>query len=393
MAGTETARTDGFETALAAGLSALESDGVDLQAPVTDAPVDTANSGDAPVQAATPTPETPAAPSGEDAATLPETPVDPSAPVEAEKPNPLEGGEPFTYTANGETRTMPHVHRFPGEGILIEEAAVPQFQLMASRSESLEKANRDLYDQTQRYERLTQWTVQENGQPRVLTGPAALEAARVDHVQTKVALDTLTNALRDPAVLVSLLQQDSQGNLSLNQSAMDNLIVRSELNEMRAAQQIRQQFAGLSSQPITPPAPDITASAPVIVANKAAQHNATALTTEDKSFLQSVLPRFIRPAEQSDVSQNPALRLGEPVIDTAFDQQIQHLQALRASTTTVAKTATNAATFNAAQKAGLKQPTSPPKPATTSTQTSDSPSRTKAAKWDDVFSQAMAELG
>lgn len=383
---TETARTSGDDPVLAAGLSALESEGVNLSDPVTDAPVDTTDESGA-LQGAAPAVENPAA---SESTTVPETAVtDPASP---ETPNPLDGTEPFTYSVNGETRTMPHAYRVPGEGILIEEQAVPQFQLMASRSESLEKANRELYEQTQRFEQLTSWTQKDaTGQSQTLTGPAAIEAAQMHAVRTEVALNTVMQALKDPRQLLGLLLPDGQGGATINDDALELLVMRSENAEMKAIQQVQQRFQGLAKQPVTPPSIDVQASAPAIVSHYATQLKATGLTAEDRTFLGSILPRFIRPAEAADVSANPQLRLGQQVVDQSFEQQITHLQGLRANTTTVAKTAGDAAKFNAGQKAGTKQ-VQAAKPATSYTPVPTAP-KSKQAIWDDPLDAAMAEMG
>lgn len=383
---TETARTSGDDPVLAAGLSALESDGVNLSDPVTDAPVDTTDESGAPSSAA-PAVENPAA---SESTTVPETAaVDPASP---ETPNPLDGTEPFTYSVNGETRTMPHAYRVPGEGILIEEQAVPQFQLMASRAESLANTSRELYEQNQRFEQLTAWTIRDqNGQSQTLTGPAAIEAAQMHAVRTEVALNEMLDVLKDPAQLLGLLLPDGQGGAMINEQALQTLVMRSELNELKAVQQVQQRFQGLAKQPITPPSIDVQASAPAIVSHYATQLKATGLTAEDRTFLGSILPRFVRQAEQADVQANPQLRLGQQVVDQSFEQQITHLQSLRANTTTVAKTAGDAAKFNAGQKAGTKQ-VSVAKPVTPSVQTPAAP-KSKTAVWDDILQNAMAEIG
>lgn len=383
---TETARTSGDDPVLAAGLSALESEGVNLSDPVTDAPVDTTDESGA-LPGAAPAVETPAA---SESTTVPETAVtDPASP---ETPNPLDGTEPFTYSVNGETRTMPHAYRVPGEGILIEEQAVPQFQLMASRSESLDKTNRELYEQTQRFEQLTAWTTRDqNGQSQILTGPAAIEAAQMHAVRTEVALNAVLDVLKDPAQLLGLLLPDGQGGATINEQALQTLVMRSELNELKAVQQVQQRFQGLAKQPIIPPSIDVQASAPAIVSHYATQLKATGLTAEDRTFLGSILPRFVRQAEQADVQANPSLRLGQQVVDQSFEQQITHLQSLRANTTTVAKTAGDAAKFNAGQKAGTKQ-VSVAKPVTPSVPTPAVP-KSKTAVWDDILQSAMAEIG
>lgn len=382
---TETARTSGDDPVLAAGLSALESEGVNLSDPVTDAPVDTSDDGAA-LETATPTDQTPTA---SESTTVPDAAIPDAS---AATPNPLDGTEPFTYTVNGETRTMPHAYRVPGEGVMIEEQAVPQFQLMASRAESLEKANHELYEQSKRFEQLTQWnTTDANGHPQTLTGLDALQALQVEYARTDVAKNTLIDAIRDPAQLLGLLQSDGNGGVVINPQALEMLVIRSENAEMKAVHQIQQRFQGLSKQPIAPPAMDIPASAPAIVAHYASQLKAVALTADDRTFLTSILPRFIRTAEQADVQANPAIRLGQQVVDVSFEQQVAHLQSLRANTTSVVKTAGDAAKFNAGQKAGTKQ-VQVTKPVTT-TQTTPAVPKSKAQAWDDIFQSAMAEIG
>lgn len=383
---TETARTSGEDPVLAAGLADLVSEGVNLSDPVTDAPVDTTDESGA-LPSAAPVVDTPADPS--ESTTVPDAATPDAA---AATPNPLDGTEPVTYTVNGETRTMAGAYRVPGEGILIEEQAVPQFQLMASRAESLDKTNRELYEQTQRFEQLTSWTQKDaNGQSQTLTGPAAIEAAQIHAVRNEVALNTLIDALKDPSQLLGLLLPDGNGGATLNEQALQTLVMRSELNELKAAQQIQQRFAGLSKQPIAPAAIDVQASAPAIVSHYATQLKATALTADDRTELISALPRFVRPAEQADVQNDSSIRLGQQVVDPLFGKLITHLQSVRANTTTVVKTAQDATKFNAGQKAGTKQ-VQVAKPVTPSVPIPAAP-KSKTAVWDDILQNAMAEIG
>lgn len=385
--------TDGHDPVLTAGLADLASSGVNLSDPVDDSPADPSPAGAPSTTEATPAPttDTPAAPSGTTATE--DTTADPSAQSSDPAPDPLAGTEPFTYTVNGETRTMAHAYRVPGEGILIEEAAVPQFQLMASRAESLESTNRTLYEQAQQYERLSQWTTTDAaGQTTTLTGREALEAARVDHAQKAAALQTLAQVFQgDP---LSYLSADASGNLTWNRDALSHLMTRSELEETKAERVVRQHFASTASQPVAPPQIDVAASAPVIVQHYATELKATALTAEDRTALAGLLPRFVHPATQADVQGNPALTLGQPVVDPQFAGLVQQYQTLRAQATTVAKTAGDASKFNAGQHAGLKKPAAPaPKPAASATPGTPAPKKSNTQLWEEPLSAAMAELG
>jgi hypothetical protein len=327
--------SDGAKSAddpvLSGALSEMISEGaIDTGATLSDLGADDASqaSGDvsaAPAAAQPSTGDDGSSPAGVAPATAsPTTPDLGAAPAAAD---PLAGTEPFTYSVNGETRTLDGVRRVPGEGFFAPEEHVASLQQLAERAEILDRVSRDVTAQNANYERLSTWTVTDGeGREQTLTGPQGLEALRVDYARMQSAVAVIDGILEDPAKLLGLLAQDAQGRIVADPSAIETLSMRIQLAANAAADKTRSSFTArpapsASSAPSA--APDYAASAPRLIEQSSPNH--AALTPADRTLLSEQIARYVRPVTEDDRRWNPALKVGGQIVDAAFSKLVQHM--------------------------------------------------------------------
>lgn len=329
-------------------------------------------------------------PTAQSAVAAHDTPVD---------DDPLAGSEPVTITVDGETRTVEGFTRIPGQGIIIDEEKVPVFHLMASRAESLDRQNRDLYQRTQEYERLSEWkTKGPDGNERTLTGRDGLEARDVELAKTKAWSQVIEESLMNPALFASLVTVNEQGQIVPNVEQLRYLATRAQLASRDAADEARSRFS--STYQATTHAQQqaqLSEQAPTLLWQTAEQvwgKEFPQLTAEDKTFLSSQVQRYMRPASPAEV-QSGQFKSGESVLDPSFYAVMQDRGALRAQMTATATATTTANKFNQGQQQGRKpngqRPPVPPSSAS-STHPSTTPIKRGQEVWDDVLQDAMREV-
>lgn len=391
--------TDGARSAddpvLSGALSEMASEGsLDATASLDDLGTDGASqaSGDA---------------SAADAAALPPTGDDGSSPVDRtaadaagtspdpgadSAADPLAGTEPFTYTVNGETRTLDGVYRVPGEGLLVPEDKVASLQQLAERAEILDRVSREVTDHNASYERLSAWTVTDaQGKEHTLTGLQGLEAMRVDSARVNAAVSIIDGLLSDPAKLLGLLAQDDKGQLVVDPSAVETLQMRIQLAANAAEQRARGSFANLRSPaPATSTGPaNYAASAPKII-ESAAGSAYNVLTAEDRNFLASQIGRYVRAVTEEDRRWDPSKKIGAPIVDAEYAQLVQRTAAQRADAKRVAEAAERAGKFNGGTERGRQ----PAKPATKPAAPVVPPKSNERQRpnWDGPLEQALQEM-
>ena len=346
--------------------------------------------------AATPaaTPEATADPAK---ATAPGAPAVEGQPAPEAPVDPLAGSQPFTFKLpDGTERTLEGVYRFPGEGVMIPEDHIASFERLAVEREQAIQYVTAAADRIQQYDKLGAWqTMGEDGQPRVLQGREGVEAMRVSHARLEATLTTLLDTLKEnPASLIAV---DAQNNIVLDPTAVQNLMTRAELNEMRAEQQTRALLGKVLTP--TPVVPDTTAqdvkAAPALIAQALQGSNidTKVLTPDDVQMLSSFLPRFIRPTTPAERAANPAQAR---IVDEQFRLMVVQHAKLRADAAARASTAeragaTNARLNSARQPAPQAPATRQPAPVSTS-QTPAKP-RSYGAQTDDLITSALADLG
>ena len=326
----------------------------------------------------------------------------PNAPLATQDPSaaqaaadPLAGTEPFTYTVNGEQKTLAGVYRVPGEGLLVPEDQVSSLQQVAERADVLDRVTRELTAQNTTYERLSAWNVTDpDGTQRTLSGQQGLEAMRVELAQQAAAISAIDVLLSDPQNIVNLLVSDGQGGVTIDPRSLKMLALEVRSAAVDAERQERSKFATLGQSTSGPASSgssgqDYTAQAPAVIKQAAGAAYDT-LSADDRSLLADQLSRYVRPVTEEDRRWNPALKIGAPIVDASFTKVVQHLAAQRQASSKVAEAAERAGKFNGGQDRG-RQPAKPtPKPAAP---IPPADGRKPKADWDSPLTEALAEMG
>jgi hypothetical protein len=241
---------------------------------------------------------------------------------------------------------------------------------MASRAETLDRTNRELYDKVQQWERLNAWPGGKNpdGSDRMLTGPEAVFAQRSAFAQTLAANRVLRGIFADPAsaakfasvVPTGELDAENQPTYALvwNTEALESLKLRLENEGIKAQQSAREHLATLSAPP-PPPEATIAEIAPITIKQIIKDEKIEGLIAADETFLAGLLERYVQ--------QTPKGRM----VDPAFVEVMKDRAALRAEQRRIASTSKTADTFNGGMNKGRQgaapaaRPPAPPAPALT----------------------------
>lgn len=280
--------------------------------------------------------------------------------------DPLAGAVPFTYGADG--RTLEGVHRFPGEGVMIPEANVHVLETLLTERDALDQASQEYAQRIEDYERATSYAITDaNGREQTVRGAEGVAEMRVKIGHLFAEVEGLRAVLEDPAKILKLLARDGNDKLVLDPDAMDALNLRISTAARTAEDAIRAQLATLTPRREAPaprasssgqPTGDLSAHAPRLIdgAAQQARVDATLLTEQDRTFLASQLPRYVRQVKESDRRFNPSLRIGDPIIDEAFTNLVKHQATVRADAARAARAAADAAAANAPKIAASQPP-------------------------------------
>lgn len=339
--------------------------------PAPEAATSAAESGAPPTEPDAPAESASAEPTDTPAETEPS--AEPAAEASAAEPvskepevDPLAGATALTYTVDGESRTFDGIKVLGEDGAIVTPDAMPDLIRRLGERDHMMTTNRTLYEQNQTLEKLTEWSTKDaSGKDVVLTGRAAAEAARVDVGTLKAALQTALSIFSKPPT--EFVGQNEKGEIVWDPRGMEQLKLLAQVAERNASDAIRQEFASrFAVQPST--APDIAALAPKIISAASTAAGVTAALSPDSvAILTDLLPNFVRPATPEDRRLNPALTIGEPVVDPKFQSLVAfhaNQQKTVASTTqsAVDATKTNAAKLAAAAR-GQPKPKAPVAPA------------------------------
>lgn len=362
-----------------------------------------------------PAPATPAA-AGDDGAkgdTPPATPAVPATPnadaapaAEAPKTDePTVEAKPFEFVVDGKIQALEGAAYVPGEGVFVPDAQVPALRRMAAQAVTLERQNKDLASYKRELDGLTEWkTTGPDGKEVSLTGRQGVEALHVAHGTTKAALESVVAIFaKSPTEFIA---QNEKGEIVWDPRALRQLSLEAKDAERTAQDAIRTKFPTSHSRPATPaaspspeaPSVDWTRTAPVIVQKTAedAGLDVSGLTADDQTFLAGMVPRFARPATAQDQEVNPALTLGETVIDAAFAGVVQDRLNLRLAASKAVKAAEAAAPFNAGMNKGTQpKPAAPPAPKAPVGRNAPKERTAKSANdmWSDLVSDAKTAVG
>ena len=310
---------------------------------------------------------------------------------------------PFSYSVDGQSKDFEGGFRTP-DGMLVFDADTAE-KVAQRFSQADHYFARDRQSQEQlanlndAFTRLTSWKVTgPNGQQQVLTGIDGVEAQRVALGRAIAEVQAFRQALKDPSKLASLVtvqqnERDGQWYLVPNQEGIQNFEILLDRDGMRvenmartASNSIRAQLkVPAVQQPQTATVPDGTSPVWSNVVDRAIERlGVQGLTAEDKAFLASIAPKYVR---DSTAEERPTL--GAKAVDQSFFALVKDRADLRAAT---AKTVTNnskAATENAA---AMRAASVGKRPATPSTPT-PTPKKDEAGEaWDRRTSQAASML-
>lgn len=308
--------------------------------------------------------------------------------------DPLAGSTSLSYRVDGQEKTYDGIKILKDGGAVIsDDATLADLQRKLGERDHLAGTNATLYKNSQALERLTEWkTTGADGKESVLTGRQGIEAQRVVLGQTLATLQVLapifqTKDLRDHLV------RSEDGAVTFSPQFVESLKLRSDVAERDARDAIRTHMATLATGSAESAAPDIGAIAPQVIQQTVATLGADikALTPESVAFLTDLLPRFIRPATPEDRRLNPALTLGESVVDTQFHKLVEQQVAQRKSVADTARTTATATMANAARLAAARPKPAAPKPAVPQKPT-DTRVKDADAGWDMMEGLALSRL-
>lgn len=295
-------------------------------------------------------------------------------------PDPLATAKPFTFTVGDETRTVDGTYRIPGEGLVVPEDKVAHFELMASRAETLDRQNRDLYEQNQQWERLAAWPTKDaQGNAVTLSGREGYEAQRVLLSRSLAALQTIGEALSSDeafAKLIGVTGEPGQEVVVRNPDALALLRERVDNAAYRAEQTVRAHLVRAAAPP-PPPAPSAAEYAKPTIAALIAQHTITNLTQADQDFLAAEFPRYVTPDGKA--------------VDPRFLDVMKDRASLRAEQIKASTAASTAGKFNGGMTAARGKPAAT-RPAPTAQPTASPAKVGKAAQWDNVLQSALSEI-
>lgn len=278
----------------------------------------------------------------------------PEAPVADD--DPLKDATPFTYTVNGQERSDDKIKLVKDLGAFIDPKDVPYIQHKLAERDNLFEKGQESFQKYQRLEALTTWPKRDGDNKVVgtLTGPEAVEAARLDYGNALAKIESYEALLNDPARLASLLTFDQERQAwGHNDDQVARLLMAIENRQLKLTPQIKQHLASLSgpaatsapTAPASPAAPAVSASSAVDMAIK---HAAIAgFTPADTTWAESIVPRYMRTATAEDVRSTPTLTLGEPILDPQFIDLLRDRAQIRAESAKQATAAAGAARANA----------------------------------------------
>ena len=320
------------------------------------------------------------APAGTEAPAATATALDPAAEA-------LAGTEPYRHTVGTEARDIPGAYHAKGEGVFIPEDRLPEFARYLDGLAAHEARATQHQTTASELERATTFNVPAQGTEaaRTLRGPDAIAHMRTELVRQQIALSTYEGILANPERYIALLAKDGEKTI-LNPEAVRSLLDGITQRQQIAAYQVRDAIGTLRTTPAPTGAPDYSRVAPQVVTATLTSLGdaAKVLTDVDRTYLNGMMPRFVRATTADDRRANPALTLGAPIIDAGFLEVVKDRIALRGESANMATSAQAAATENARRLAAAGVGGVPPKPATRERAPSAESQRVRDAEdaWD-----------
>lgn len=269
----------------------------------------------------------------------------------------LKDAKPFTYkTSTGEEKSIEGIRVLGDSGAIVTPEGLVFINERIADAERFHTTSREQYAQIQNFEKLSEFhTKDAEGKDQVLSGTEGLLTARVQLATLSAAYETLATAMRDPATLASLLQQNEKGELVLNDREFNHLITRSDLAEKNAETLARNHFMSVVKGAGTPKAEsatqvDYTKEAPSMI-DRIAGADSKLLSDADKKFLGEQFPRYVRTVTAADRAQDVNLKIGQPIVDAAFAAVVKDRVGIRSELAKTVKATTAASDANATRLA------------------------------------------
>lgn len=275
------------------------------------------------------------------------------------------------------------------------EDKVSVIEQLAVRADLVERELLNLKAFQSSFERQASWTVTgADGTEQTVTGPQGLEAMRVAYGQQGAALSTLSSVFKPDAngnyprlsaLLTVETVPDGRGGqierIVPSPTALNQLLTESELAEIRAEQQARQQMGTLSKpEPAAPQPVNYAAEAPKLIdaVAKAAKLDASVLSPKQRELLTRTLQAHV---QGSQVSMD-------------WQESVRDMIEQRMESKKAAEAAEKAGKVNAGMDKG-RQPAKATATATIS-QPKQIPASTgerRKADWDTPLATALEEMG
>lgn len=274
---------------------------------------------------------------------------------DTETPSPdddyLKDAKAFTYkTSTGEEKSIEGIKILGDSGAIVTPEGLQFINERIADAERFHTTSREQYAQIQNFEKLSEFhTKDAEGKDQVLSGTEGLLTARVQLATLSAAYETLAAAVRDPATLAALLQQNEKGELVLNDREFQNLITRSDLAEKNADTLARNHFMSVvKSGPAKAEGQqvDYAREAPPMI-DRIAGADSKLLSEADKKFLSEQFPRYIRTVTAEDRSRDANLKIGQPIVDAAFAAVVKDRVGIRSELAKTVKATTAASDENA----------------------------------------------
>lgn len=305
--------------------------------------------------------------------------------------DPFKDAKPYEYKGkDGSAKALDGSYLLLGDGLYVPEANLGTVQQLFEQVERIPELERDITTvkgELGAFHRLSAWQTGRDAQnqPIVATGMAGFTAQRESHAESLAFKKTMTEFVRDPLNLASLLMYDENNALIANPQGFRNLeaILKAETTDARY--KARDGVSRIAAAPPeAPKAVDPTSFADGTIADITRQYNIQGLTAEDVAALKRDFTHYV-------VRQpNGSLAVAENLV-----HRMKEVAQLRVASK--APVPSRAAAFNA----GMQQGKLVPKPAAraaapaqpTRTSTTSAPkalTRSRNDAWNDLIAEAQS---
>lgn len=278
---------------------------------------------------------------------------DPSSTTPTADADPLEGATPFAYVVNGQERQFEGITVLKDGGAIVDPDALEKIQRVFGERDHLYERDRERHQESQTLGKFIEWTPP--GSDKALQGVEAAKALHLSRAELMAEVRAFHTLLSDPENIRKIVTADENNRLVWNEQGVENFRLLLENTKGKVQGAVNKFFAD-KAQPASPQAfnPADHASTATAAAVKALGPTPKGWSAEDKAWAEALAPRFIRLATIEDQRVNPALAVGEPMVEQQFIDLVKDRAAQRASTAKVATSAADAAKANQARIAAAK---------------------------------------